>query len=149
MAIGQATGGAVVVQGLDDLLRDLKAVQRTLPRHLTAAHRRAVKVVEAAARAKAEAQGGAIAKAKTGIKAAANQRTAKLILDARQHPYLFGGEFGAKRYPQFKPWRGNQFQPDAGGVGYAVYPAIRETREEFVEVYALEVGRFLDGIGRR
>lgn len=141
-------GGEVVVRGLNELLRDLNAASTTLPRQVTAGHRRAAKVVEGAARAKAQAQGGAIAKAATGIKAAATQRAAKLVLDGTRHPYIFGGEFGAKQYRQFELWRGNAWQPDVGGVGYAVHPAVRETREEFVEAYADEVQKVLDGIGR-
>jgi hypothetical protein len=148
-------GGEVVVRGLDELLRDLKRVgassgSSTIVQHLTRGHRRAAKVVEAASRAKAEAQGGAIGKAKMGIKAAATQRTAKLVLDGARHPYIFGGEFGAKRFRQFEPWRGNQWAPDsANGVGYAVHPAVRETREEFVEAYAVEIEKVLEAIGRR
>jgi hypothetical protein len=143
-------GGDVVVRGLDELLRDLKAALTTLPRQVTAGHRRSAKVVEAASRAKAEGQGGAIGKAKMGIKAAATQRTAKLVLDGSRHPYIFGGEFGAKRFRQFEPWRGNRWAPDsANGVGYAVHPAVRETREEFVEAYADEIEKVLDTIGRR
>jgi hypothetical protein len=143
-------GGEVVVRGLDDFLRDLKAASTTLPRQVTAGHRRAAKVVEAASRAKAEAQGGAIGKAKMGIRAAATRRTAKLVLDGVRHPYIFGGEFGAKRFRQFEPWRGNRWAPDSdNGVGYAVHPAVRETREEFVEAYAVEIEKVLEAIGRR
>lgn len=141
-------GGEVVVRGLNELLRDLKAASVTLPRQVTAGHRRAAKLVEGAARAKALAQGGAIGKAAMGIKAAATQRAAKLVLDGSRHPYIFGGEFGAKKYPQFEPWRGNKWAPDEAGVGYAVHPAVRETREEFIEAYADEVQKVLDRIGR-
>lgn len=144
MASTDALGGHVAVTGLPELLRDLKTMGRVLPAEIRKGHRRAAKVVEAAARARALAQGGAIAKARMAIKATATQRTAKLVLDATgRYPFIFGAEFGAKQYPQFKPWRGNQWQPDSGNVGYAVHPAIRDTREQFVDAYATEVERVL------
>lgn len=51
-------------------------------------------------------------------------------------PYVLGAEFGAKRYPQFKPWRGNGDE-----AGYWLFPAVRDMRDEIVDAYADEIER--------
>lgn len=37
---------------------------------------------------------------------------------------IWGAEFGATRYPQFRPWKGN-----SGNAGYFLWPAVRDDRE--------------------
>ena len=51
---------------------------------------------------------------------------AGIRLAASQSPTILGAEYGAKQYPQFPSWRGNQFNPSASGVGYMMHPALRE-----------------------
>jgi len=47
-----------------------------------------------------------------------------------------GNEFGALRYKQFPPWRGNGEE-----AGYALWPSIRENRDRVVEVYGDAIER--------
>jgi hypothetical protein len=65
-------------------------------------------------------------------------------------PFAFGAEFGAKRYPQFQPWRGNQWVAGEGpatGVGYFLYPAIRERRAEVERIYMANMMRLMRQAG--
>jgi hypothetical protein len=61
-------------------------------------------------------------------------------------PFAFGAEFGAKRYPQFAAWRGNQWVGGSGpadGVGYFLYPAIREQHAEVERIYMANIMRLM------
>lgn len=57
-------------------------------------------------------------------------------------PFSLGAEYGAKKYPQFPPWRGNQFGDGQGGttgVGYFMHPAIRESQAQVLALYMQNV----------
>lgn len=120
---------SVTIQGLKEFLAALKAVD--LNKDLAQANKKAAEMVAAKARGKAESLGSVLAKAAPSIKAAAQQRQAAINLGGSQYPFALGAEFGGGRRPttrQFKPWLGH--------TGYALYPTIRETREQFIDVYA-------------
>lgn len=72
------------------------------------------------------------------------QREAVIALGSvgRSKAWARGAELGAKRWPQFPPWTGNQFEEWAGGDGYFLHPAIDQTADEVFEFY----GRRLDEI---
>lgn len=126
----------VEVRGLRDFQRQLRAID--MARDLRKTNKDAAELVVEAARRKARSLGSVHAETArlNGIRAAAEQRRAKVILGSARTPFAFGAEFGAKQYPQFPPWRGNQHtDPDGSNVGYMIYPTIRETREEFLELY--------------
>jgi len=134
----------VQVRGLRDFQRELRRANTDLPRELRTASLAAAEVVAKAARSKALALGGVAAKTAPSIKAGGEQRRSKVSIGGPAFPWALGAEFGAKRYPQFEPWRGNQHQPDLdNGVGYFLYPSIRDTREEFIDVYAGGIDRLM------
>lgn len=140
---GQAE--AVRVEGLADFIRELKALGNGLPRELGRANKEAATLVADAAESRARALGGVAAKSAPSIRAAAMQRNAAVNLGSASAPWALGAEFGALRWHQFQSWRGNQWNPDSGGVGYFLHPAVRETRDEFLDVY----GRILDELARK
>lgn len=54
-------------------------------------------------------------------------------------PYDLGAEFGAKRWPQFKEWRGNGMD-----AGYVVFPTIRAEEERIVDKFGEAIDRVLE-----
>lgn len=95
--------------------------------------------VQAKARTRAAALGSGrvrLARGRT-ISASGTQRRAAIRLNASRYPDAFGQEFGSKRYRQFLPWRGNQWNADGptSGPGYVVHPTIRAERETIRETY--------------
>ena len=122
-------GYDVKVEGLADYVRELRTIDRALPKAVSKGLRVLAKEAAAKAKARGLSRGGVAAKTvrKGGIGYFAQQRQAGLKLRYRKVPYAAGAEFGSKRYKQFRPWRGNQWQPvGSDGVGYFVHPAIRD-----------------------
>lgn len=113
----------VQVDGLKQLLRDARRVEKDLPKAMRRALLPVSREVLSRATQRAQGQGGVAAHAvRRGLKAGATQNTAWIKLLARE-PTIFGAEFGggARRTTrQFQPWRGS-----GGGAGYFVYPTIR------------------------
>jgi hypothetical protein len=132
----------IQVRGLDQFRKELRQLEKSFGKELGQVNKRAAEVVATAARAKAVATGGVAAKAAPDIKTAAQQRAAKLVLDATRHGYAIGAFTGSKKYAQFKPWQGPEIEE---GKGYAVGPAIVETEDEFLDVY----GNALEDLARR
>lgn len=133
---------AVRVEGLDDFRRALKALGAQWPKMLAKANHDAAELIARDAASKAGGQGGVAAKVSPSIKATTTAASASVQLGSNAYPMALGAEFGAKQYPQFKAWRGNQWEPDdANGVGYFLHPAIRETKTRFEDIY-------LEGIER-
>lgn len=128
------------VKGLKDFRRELRKATQDLPsKAVGEANAEAAEVVMKPARSKALALGGVAAKAvqSNGMRASKAASAVKvIILGSEAVPYTLGAEYGSIIYKQFREWRGNQWAPDQGNVGYFLHPAIRETREEFIETYA-------------
>lgn len=136
------------VRGLRELQAELRAVDRALPRELRRVNLQVAQGAAASARSRAAgAKGGA--RLARGIAAVAQQRSAGVdIRDNGGHASggtagALGYEFGSDTYRQFPPWRGNG--PTAG---YAVYPAIRDARDDMPETYADALEPLLRRIGR-
>lgn len=124
---------AVRVEGLADFQKELKRLDQKLPRELQKANKRAAELVADAARTRATGLGSVAAKAAPSIKAAAEQRRSKVSIGGARYPFALGAEFGGQGRPttmQFAPWSGSDT-----GAGYFLYPAIRETRDEFMDAY--------------
>lgn len=133
---------AIRVEGLAQFQRELRRVSSDFPRELRLANLEAAEVVATAARAKARSLGGVARKTEPSIKAAAEQRRAKVSFGGPKFPFAMGAEFGGGKYgpgnptarggytTQFKAWRGND-----SGAGYFVFPEIRRTKDPFLEVY--------------
>lgn len=116
-------GEGVVIVGLDSLLRDLKAANRALPRIVTKSIRETSKR-EVLPKAKRNLGSQPVPKSRTRITVSATQRGAALVGRA---PWIFGAEFGALQYRQFRPWVGNQYTGATGFSGYILGRAINDT----------------------
>lgn len=128
----------VRVEGLDEFRARLKELGAEWPKALGQANKQAAGVIVKSAQERADALGSTAAHVSSSIKAAAQERAAVITLGGNSMPMALGAEFGARKYPQFPPWRGNQWTEGDGpaaGVGYFLNPAVRETRDEFVDVY--------------
>jgi len=115
---------AVRVDGLNQLLRDVRRVERDLPKVMRQQMLPISQTVLTTARMRARSLGGVQAHAvRRGLRAGATQNTAWIKLVASREPTILGAEFGGGRRRttrQFPPWRGS-----GGGAGYFVYPTIR------------------------
>lgn len=129
---------AIQVRGLADFQRELKRID--LAKDLRLANLGAAELVAGRARGRASGLGGVAAKTAPSIKAAAEQRRAKVVLGGSQFPFAMGAEFGGQGRPTTQ-----QFKPHLGRTGYALYPTVRDSRDEFVDVYE----RALDQLMRR
>lgn len=144
--VAKDKSAAVTVKGLREFQQELRSIDVNAGRLLRKANLEAAKVVADEAKSKAEGLGSTAAHVANSIYEAAEQLYAKVVLDVAKSPEILGAEFGAKQYHQFQPWRGNQWEPDASnGVGYFLHPAIRETREEFMDRYE----HLLDALSRQ
>lgn len=124
------TIGKVEVVGLRDFQRELRRVDKDLPKALRLVNLAAAEVVAADARSKASALGGVAAKAGASVKAQAQQRAGIVRLGGNRYPFAMGAEFGAIRYRQFKAWRGS-----GADAGYFLYPAKRAKTPLVVAMY--------------
>lgn len=127
----------VEVSGLAEFVRELRRID--LGKEIGAMNQAAAEPIAADARSRASRRGGSAAKAAPSIKATRKSAKAVIAVGGPRYRFGWGAEFGAKAYPQFPRWRGNQWNPDSGGVGYFLHPAIRDDREAFER-------RYFDGI---
>jgi hypothetical protein len=118
------TVARVEVDGLKQLLRDVRKVERDLPKEMRQQLLPVSQKVLSRARGRAESLGGIQRHAvRRGLRAGATQNSAWIKLVGTREPTIFGAEFGGGRRKttrQFPPWRGS-----GGGAGYFVYPTIR------------------------
>lgn len=139
----------VHVVGLAEFQRALRRAGAEFPRELRSLNMKAAQMVVRETERRGRARGGVHRKTVDvgAFKARAEQRRAKVVIDAsrKSNAFAFGAEFGSKRFRQFPVWRGNQWQPDSGGVGYMLHPAIRATKDEFIDIYA----ELIDELARR
>ena len=132
----------VVVEGLRDLQRELRAIDKALPRELRAAHKEVATTVHSAAQGRASRLNAQARKAahSRGFRVIADQRSAGVAL--RSDPeslFALGTEFGAKQYPQFPAWRGSD--EDAG---YWLHPTLRDEADHIVDEYEELLMRLLE-----
>lgn len=119
----------IEVEGLNQLRKDLKAVDAKLVKELGQAYKTIGDMVITAASSRAVALGGVAAKSAQALKATARSTDVTIRLDGQKFPYALGAEFGGSQ-PQFKPWRGNG--PDAG---YFLYPTIRSDSQKILDAF--------------
>jgi hypothetical protein len=135
--------GNLHVVGLKGLQRDLRAIDAELPRELRKINAEAAKKAQEESQTEASGMGGVQAKAAAGLKASGTQTAAALVIDARQLPYTLGAFLGAKKYPQFPEWVGNDWEPGGPGGPYAVGDALRKVAPKLIDEYDLAVDRLL------
>ena len=129
------TAPVVRIEGLRDLTRDLSKAGGKVSKAMPEANQRvAHDLVVKPARSKASGQPGASGKlAQTGIRAARRARAAVVVIGGtKSSEWALGAEFGSKRYRQFQPFRGNQWE---GLPGYVVQPTIRENKPRIEAEY--------------
>lgn len=120
------------VEHLRDFQRELRALATdgTWTRQLRAGNKEVAEAVVDAATGIAGGLSALHRKAATSLKAMGEQRNASVRLGSRTAPFALGAEFGAIRYAQFPPWRGNQWSFRGldfsdHTTGYFLHPAIR------------------------
>lgn len=114
---------AIRVEGLSGLRKGLRDADRDFPKALTDAHKEVAQDIVGKAQPKMRTKHGRVPKSTLR----ASGTTGGAFVKA-SGPTAFGDEFGATKYPQFKP--------HAGTTGYAVYPTIRGEREAIMDRYA-------------
>ena len=126
-------GDAVRVTGLKELRSVLRKMgDKELLRELAKVNNRMAGVVVSRARGKASSSMESAAASRLR----ASRGNAKATVTLGGKPYDIGAEFGALRWHQFRPWRGN-----GATAGYFLFPAVRESREELIEQYVNEIDK--------
>lgn len=139
------SGCGVIFVDLDDLLRDLRAVDRKLPNVVRKVHREIGKEGRIRARSKAMELPGRKRFARL-IASRGSTRAATISYRGDRHPAAMGWLFGAYAYPQFKPWVGNRHTGVRQELGdsHAITPAIVELEPQWARTYAKRIGRMID-----
>lgn len=133
-----ATSQGVKVTGLAELNKALKALGPEVQAELKAANFEVGSMVADDARSIAQGLGGVAAKTAPSIKATKTAAGAAVSFGGSAYPFASGAEFGAYRYKQFQPWRGN-----GSDAGYFVYPAIRQDADQIESTYVERIDDIL------
>lgn len=138
----------VAVTGLNELRRELKAVDAQFPKELRKVNLEVAEKVAAGARSSYSSRGGVAPRVAGSVKALAQQARAQVRIGGPKHPYALGSEFGGGSYgpgrptaagghtTQFPPWRGS-----GAGAGYSLYSTLRAQRTEIIDQYAIALDR--------
>lgn len=124
----------VRLEGLSDFTRALRVVDKAYPGEVRQANFDLARGIRDGSRRRASTR---LEKrvAKQGLKATRSVREAAVVLGGPRSPEAFGAEFGAKRYRQFRAWRGNRWGGWAGGPGYFLHPTIRQDGASLLDAY--------------
>jgi hypothetical protein len=135
----------IEVPGLRLFARELKQAGPDLVDELKELNYKVATKVRDAALLRAQGEGPMAARAAGSLRAARQAARAAVFLGNAKTPFALGAEFGSGRnklrmlpneggdrlgWNQFKPWRGS-----GQGAGYFLYPAIRDTTPEIVDMY--------------
>lgn len=151
-----ATAGRVELAGLKDFQRELRRIDKELPKELRKVHLAAATLVAEGTRASFASRKGVPSAVAASVKAMAQQRSAAVRIGGTgKAEAALGHEFGGGKYggrsrgggltaagghtTQFPPWRGN-----GADAGYSLYPTLRAKTDDLVELY----GDALDDIAR-
>lgn len=135
---GTSRAAAVKIDGLRELNRALRQIGPDARQGLRDASRKVSELVARDAQAAAYTLGGVAAHVAPSIKSrAAASGSASVAIGGARYPMAGGAEFGALKYKQFKPWRGNSTD-----AGYFLYPSIRRDADRIASEYMSA----LDGI---
>lgn len=137
--------GAVHVRGLREFQAELRAADTKLPRAMTAANRQIAERVASSIQDEARSRGGVLAKAAPAVVGRGEQRAAKIAINkGTQYKFADGAFFGAKAWPQFEAWVGNQHEmswpvgvnDEGPGRGpYAINPGIFAAIDDIERFY--------------
>ncbi|NUO35887.1 MAG: hypothetical protein HOQ45_02405 [Nocardioidaceae bacterium] len=129
MARIRSSDQGVRVQGLAELNRALRGLGKEHQRELKETNVKVSQAVAQHAQQRAYSLGGVAAHVAPTIKGGGGTTWAGIKFGSG-HPEAAGAEFGAYRFKQFKPWRGN-----GSDAGYFVYPMIRADADDITERY--------------
>lgn len=125
--------GVVAVAGLDDLRRELRKLDDAgLTDDLKDANKRVADMV--VSRAQTNASTPMERRAASSLRSARQAARAVVRGGSAKVPFFGGAEFGSLRFTQFRPWTGSNSQS-----GYFLYPAIRESTDDIVDMYNDEI----------
>lgn len=155
--VGKASASRVV--GLRDFVKELRRVDRALPKELRKAGNESVRIIVSEAQRIAAGQGPVIRTAAATLRPASTQQRAAVKLGKARVPWALGAEFGAaQNRPRFRkpPPQGGggryvgyrQFKPHRGSgddAGYFMWPAIRRTRKQQLDAYLAAIERAVAG----
>lgn len=149
MARARSTDRTIRIEGLDDFRKELKAIDKALPKEMGRINKKFSEVIASQAQAKAAAMGGVAAHVAAGIKASGRAGGVYVGLSSSAAPAIFGAEFGGGKYGAGNPTPAGghttQFGPHRGRDGGALYETIRAQGVHFREDYE----KALDELTRR
>lgn len=145
-----APAGRVELAGLKSFQRELRSLSKDLPRELRPIHLRAAQLVAPKAAASFASRRGVPGAVAASVKAMAQQRVAIVrIGGAGKAEAALGAEFGGGKYGKGNPTPAGghttQFEPWRKGDGYSLFPALRSSTDEIVDLY----GDALEDLARR
>lgn len=124
------------IQGLTEFRKELaQLTETTFTRELKDAHYDVANLV--VGKAKSLASMPVQRKASGSLFASKSASKAQIRYGGDGYPYAMGAEFGSNRYTQFAPHLGRK--------GYFVYPAVRASNAEIMDIY----GKAIDKITKR
>jgi hypothetical protein len=125
--------GVLAVDGLDELRRELRKLDNAgLTEELKDANKAVADLV--VQRAKAKASTRMERRAAESLRSSRQAARAQVVGGSAKVPFFGGAEFGSLRFNQFRPWTGSNSQS-----GYFLYPAIRESTDDIVDMYGIEI----------
>lgn len=131
---------AVRVEGIRPMLKELRAVDKALPKEVRAVNLSIAQDLAAKTARSFAGRPGSAPKTARSVKALADQRGAYIRIGGNAYPTAMGDEFGAVRYRQFPAWRGS-----GSGAGYSLYPTLRterpRTEDRFLDAMTEILGR--------
>lgn len=125
---------SVHVEGLSDFQRELRRLRDSeIRKEMAAVNQAAAQVIVDAVRPTSRQQ----AKVQGGIRAGKTFKAATVTTaNTKRFPFAVGSFFGARRYRQFQPWIGNQWDPgDHVAASYGVPHAIASHLDEIIDTY--------------
>jgi hypothetical protein len=137
-----AEQGAVRVEGLNELIARLKALENGSEVAVRLANKEAATSVASHAQGAASGLGGVAAHSAPSVKASAGVKSAGVALGSDAYPMALGAEFGGGRRPttqQFAPWKGH--------TGYFLWPTIRRDSDAIDATYRDALDKIIKGVG--
>lgn len=137
------------VDGLKELQRELKSLDAEWPKELRKANKEAAEMVAARTRRSFARGTGVDPKVVPSIRALAQARSAAVKIGGQRFPFALGAEFGGGKFGKGNPTPAGgyttQFRPHRGRAGYHLYPTLRRSTDEVVDLY----GDLIDDLTRR
>lgn len=140
---------AIRVEGLDETRKALrKAGSVGVNKAVRGAHKDTAKLVEAKSRARAGSGTRQQASAAKSMLGKGTVREAVLAMrNTASVPYGIGAYMGAKAYPWFETWVGNDWDLAAGEGPYVIAEAIASNLDEILGLFETEIDAAFESAG--